>query len=55
MSAETETDTDVIPCRACQSPVFHDELFCEACGSRVSGEPEAARPPRQPAVGARGA
>lgn len=41
MSVGTDTDTGVVPCRACQSPVFDDELFCEACGTRVSEEPEA--------------
>lgn len=35
----TQTDTSVLPCRACASPVFEDELFCESCGARVAGEP----------------
>ncbi len=51
MSVGTDTDTGVVPCRACESPVFDDELFCEACGIRVFGEPEAApaaaRPPSE--------
>lgn len=52
MSVGTDTDTSVVPCRACGSPVFDDELFCEACGNRVSGEPETApaapvRPPSE--------
>lgn len=43
MSVGTDSDTDagVVACRTCASPVFDDELFCEACGSRISGEPEA--------------
>ncbi len=36
MSIDTETDTDVTPCRACRSPVFDDEQYCEACGTRVA-------------------
>ena len=40
MSLGTDTDTGVVTCRACQSPVFDDEFFCEACGARVSGDPE---------------
>jgi serine/threonine protein phosphatase PrpC len=47
VSAEVETDADVTPCPQCQSPVFHDELYCEACGRRV-GE-ESAPPPTPPA------
>ena len=52
MSVGTDTDTGVVPCRACQSPVFDDEFFCEACGTRVSGEPAATpaaevRPPSE--------
>jgi serine/threonine protein phosphatase PrpC len=35
MSMDTENRLDVFPCSACQSPVFDDELFCEACGTRV--------------------
>jgi serine/threonine protein phosphatase PrpC len=27
-----EIDTDVRPCPQCQSPVFDDEAYCEACG-----------------------
>lgn len=38
MSSGTETDTSVLPCRSCQSPVFDDELFCESCGVSVAGE-----------------
>ncbi|MFZ0249130.1 MAG: PP2C family serine/threonine-protein phosphatase [Acidimicrobiales bacterium] len=46
MSAEVETDADVSACPQCQSPVFHDELFCEACGRRVGEEaPPAAAVP----------
>ncbi len=46
----TETDTSVLPCRACASPVFDDELFCESCGARVAGEPATptAGVPRRP-------
>ena len=42
MSAEavTDTDADVGACRRCESPVFHDELYCEACGLKVSHDPE---------------
>jgi PPM family protein phosphatase len=42
MSAEvaTEIDADERPCQQCQSPIFHDELYCEACGWRASHEPE---------------
>jgi hypothetical protein len=52
LSVGTDTDTGVVPCRACQSPVFDDEFFCEACGTRVSGEPAAmpaaeVRPPSE--------
>ena len=36
-----DTDTSVVPCPACASPVFEDELFCESCGARVAGEPAA--------------
>jgi PPM family protein phosphatase len=45
-----DIDADVSACPQCQSPVFHDELFCEACGRRVgpelAGDPDgsAARP-----------
>jgi PPM family protein phosphatase len=39
MSGGTQTDTSVLPCRSCASPVFDDELFCESCGARVAGEP----------------
>ena len=39
MSLDTATHSDVVPCRACDSPVFDDELYCEACGTRVAGEP----------------
>jgi PPM family protein phosphatase len=35
----TDTDTSVLPCRVCASPVFEDELFCESCGARVADEP----------------
>jgi serine/threonine protein phosphatase PrpC len=52
LSVGTDTDTGVVPCRACQSAVFDDELFCEACGTRVSGESaampaEEVRPPSE--------
>ena len=40
MSLDVETDADVTACPQCQSPVFDDELFCEACGRRVGQEPE---------------
>ncbi|HEX3333456.1 MAG TPA: PP2C family serine/threonine-protein phosphatase [Acidimicrobiales bacterium] len=38
MSTDTQPDAEVIPCRVCASPVFDDELFCEACGTPVAGE-----------------
>jgi PPM family protein phosphatase len=52
LSVGTDADTSVVPCRACQSPVFDDEFFCEACGTRASGEPAAmpaaeVRPPSE--------
>jgi serine/threonine protein phosphatase PrpC len=42
MSTEPTTDVDAEEraCQRCQSPVFHDELYCEACGSRASHESE---------------
>ena len=42
MSTElaTDTDADVFACQRCGSPVFHDELYCEACGLKVSHGPE---------------
>jgi serine/threonine protein phosphatase PrpC len=50
MSTPTDTDlhTDVVPCRVCESPVFDDELYCEACGAAVRPEaaPTAATRPR---------
>jgi serine/threonine protein phosphatase PrpC len=51
MSLDTGTQADVVPCRACGSPVFDDELHCEACGTRVAGELTAPRAAaaRQPA------
>jgi len=49
LSVGTDTDTGVAPCSACQSPVFEDELFCEACGRRVSGEPAAPAAAARPA------
>ena len=44
MSTElvTDTDADVFACQRCGSPVFHDELYCEACGLKVSHGPEPA-------------
>jgi serine/threonine protein phosphatase PrpC len=39
-----ETDADVTACPQCESPVFHDELFCEACGHRVGQESPPAAP-----------
>jgi PPM family protein phosphatase len=41
VGTDSDTDAGVVACRTCASPVFDDELFCEACGSRISGEPEA--------------
>jgi serine/threonine protein phosphatase PrpC len=40
LSTQTEIDlqTDVVPCRVCESPVFDDELYCEACGAAVKPE-----------------
>src|SRR5215472_14519333 len=38
------------PCRACESPVFDGELFCEVCGARAAPE-QASEPSRaKPAV-----
>jgi serine/threonine protein phosphatase PrpC len=34
-----EIDTDVRPCPQCQSPVFEDEAYCEACGRATAGAP----------------
>jgi serine/threonine protein phosphatase PrpC len=39
---ETELHTDVTPCRVCKSPVFDDELYCEACGTAVAPGPSPA-------------
>lgn len=36
MSLDTGTGLDVFPCPTCESPVFDDELFCEACGIEVA-------------------
>lgn len=36
MSLDTDTQLDVFPCPACQSPVFDDELYCEVCGAGVT-------------------
>jgi len=38
MSSSTDAHAEVAPCRACGSPVFDDESFCEACGSEVTPE-----------------
>ena len=35
MSVDTELHQEVFPCRACGSPVFDDEFYCEGCGVRV--------------------
>jgi serine/threonine protein phosphatase PrpC len=47
MSAElaNAVDADEHACPRCQSPVFHDELYCEACGGKVSQDPEPAPGP----------
>jgi serine/threonine protein phosphatase PrpC len=45
LDTATDTDTDVQACQRCQSPVFHDELYCEACGWKASQEPERAPVP----------
>ena len=39
MSLHTDTDVEVRPCPHCQSPVFDDEHYCEACGRPAPGEP----------------
>src|SRR5215831_17593557 len=39
MTVETENREEVFPCRVCASPVFDDEIFCEACGARLT-EPD---------------
>jgi serine/threonine protein phosphatase PrpC len=36
MSLDTATRDEVFPCRACSSPVFDDEAYCEACGTAVA-------------------
>jgi serine/threonine protein phosphatase PrpC len=36
MTTRTDARADVAPCRACGSPVFDDESFCEACGTEVA-------------------
>jgi serine/threonine protein phosphatase PrpC len=41
MSLDTEPRLDVCPCSACGSPVFDDELYCEACGVHTSTSEEA--------------
>jgi serine/threonine protein phosphatase PrpC len=48
MSADTDTElqADVLPCRVCGSPVFDDELYCEACGAAVRPEDPAPVAPR---------
>jgi serine/threonine protein phosphatase PrpC len=33
MSLDTRNEIEIWPCRVCESPVFDDELFCEACGT----------------------
>ena len=33
MSLDTHHEVEIWPCRVCASPVFDDELFCEACGA----------------------
>jgi PPM family protein phosphatase len=35
VSVDTELHEEVFPCRACGSPVFDDEFYCEGCGVRV--------------------
>jgi PPM family protein phosphatase len=60
MSASTSTEAraEVAPCHLCGSPVFDDESFCEACGTKVTPEVPvpipagsvAARPPAQRGV-----
>jgi serine/threonine protein phosphatase PrpC len=35
MSIDTHHDVEIGQCRVCESPVFDDELFCEACGVRL--------------------
>jgi PPM family protein phosphatase len=41
MSTEVanDIDADVHACQRCRSPVFHDELYCEVCGCKVSQDP----------------
>ena len=50
VSVDTDLHEEVFPCRACGSPVFDDEFYCEGCGVRVRvGDPgrvgAARRPP----------
>ena len=33
MSLDTNHGVEITPCRNCESPVFDDELYCEACGT----------------------
>jgi serine/threonine protein phosphatase PrpC len=50
VSLHTDVDVEVRPCPQCQSPVFDDEHYCEACGRRAPGEPlvDTAAVPRRP-------
>jgi serine/threonine protein phosphatase PrpC len=46
VSVDTELHEEVFPCRACGSPVFDDEFYCEGCGVRVRvGETGGSGPP----------
>jgi serine/threonine protein phosphatase PrpC len=49
VSLDTGSDTEVRPCPQCESPVFDDEFYCEACGRRMAPEP----PTEQPFAGRR--
>ena len=50
MTLDAALDADVSACPRCQSPVFHDELYCEACGRRMGHDaasaPAMSAPPR---------
>jgi PPM family protein phosphatase len=35
VSVDPELHEEVFPCRACGSPVFDDEFYCEGCGLRI--------------------
>jgi serine/threonine protein phosphatase PrpC len=50
MSTSTDAHAEVAPCRACGSPVFDDESFCEACGMEVAPDVVVPTPPASTAA-----